>query len=232
MRKQHEREYFVSQIRAGIVYIVEEEITLKIFNPTIEQQLESSFVFDKVYSEAYRDEVMSQDDMMEWMLEQGVWSEEKDDQIEGLKKDIERCQIEIFNARNNKGQAEHIRKYIRAGEAQLIALLSQQLEYYNNTLEGIATTAKAHWLTTQCTFLDGRPYDFSEMAVNYVYSSYRETLLQGEEIRELARSEPWKSLWMTRKETGCNLFFDTKNRILNDNQKNLVVWPQLYDNIQ
>jgi hypothetical protein len=230
--KQHEREYFVSQIRAGIVYVVEDEITLKVFNPTIEQQLESSFVFDQAYSDAYRDEVMSQDDMMEWMLGQGAWSKEKDDRIEGLKKDVERCQIEIFNARNNKDRAEHIRKYIRAGEKQLIELLSQQLEYYNNTLEGIATTAKDHWLIEHCTFLDGQPYDFSEIAVTYVHSSYRETLLQGGEIRELVRSEPWKSLWMTRNDTGCDLFFDAKSRILNDNQKNLVVWSQMYDNIQ
>ena len=230
--KQHEREYFVSQIRAGIVYVVEDQITLKIFNPTIEQQLESSLIFDRSYSEAYRDEVMNQDDMLEWMVEQGVWSKKEDDRIEGLKKDIERCQIEIYNARNNRDKAEHIRIYIRAGEEQLVGLLSQQLEYYNNTIEGIANTEKAQWLIEHCTFLDGQPYDFAEMSISYVYSSHRETLLQGGEIRELARNEPWKSLWMTRNDTGCDLFLDAKHRILNDNQKNLIVWSQMYDNIQ
>ncbi len=230
--KQHEREYFISQIRAGIVYIVEDGITLKILNPTIEQQLESSLVFDQAYSKAYRDEVMSQDDMVEWMREQGVWSQKKDDRIKGLKKDIERCQIEIYHARNNREKSEHIRKYIRAGEEQLVELLSQQLEYYNNTLEGIATTAKSQWLIEYCTFLDGLPYDFADMSVSYVYSSYRETILQGGEIRELARNEPWRSLWMTRNDTGCDLFLDAKRSILNDNQKNLIVWSQMYDNIQ
>jgi hypothetical protein len=230
--KQHEREYFVSQIRAGIVYVVENDVTLKILNPTIEQQLESSLVFDRAYSDAYRDEVMSQDDMMEWMREQGAWSKKKDDCIEGLKKDIERCQIEIYNARNDRKKAEHIRKYIRAGEEQLMELLSEQLEYYNNTLEGIATTAKAEWLIKNCTFLGGKRYDFADMSISYTYSSYRETILQGGEIRELARSEPWRSVWMTRNDTGCDLFLDAKSRILNDNQKNLVVWSQMYDNIQ
>ena len=230
--KQHEREYFVSQIRAGIAYVVEDEITLKILNPTIEQQLESSLIFDRSYSAAYRDEVMSQDDMLEWMVEQGLWSQKKDDRIEGLKKDLERCQIEIYNARNNKQKAEHIRIYIRAGEHQIVDMMSKKMDNYNKTLEGIASLEQSAWLIENCTFRDGKPYDFADLSVPYVLSSYGEATLSAKDIRELARNEPWKSLWMTRNDTGCDLFLDVKHRIINDNQKTLIVWSQMYDNIQ
>ena len=230
--KQHEREYFVSQIRAGIVYVIEDDINLKIFNPTLEQHLDSLVVFDRAYSDAYRNDVMSQDDMVEWMIERGLWSKENEDIIEGLKKDLERCQIEIYNARNNREKAEHIRKYIRAGEHQLIDIMSKKMVHYSNTLEGVASAEQSAWLIENCTFCDDKPYDFSDLSVPYVLTSYRESTLSAKDTRELARNEPWRSVWMTRNDTGCDLFLDVKSRLLDDNQKTLVVWSQMYDNIQ
>ncbi len=230
--KQHEREYFISQIRAGIVYIVEDGITLKIVNPTLEQHLDSFIVFEGAYSEAYRNDVMSKDDMFKWMIERGLWSKKQEGIIEGLHKDLERCQIEIYHARNNREKAEHIRKYIRAGERQIIDMMSKKMDQYQNTLEGIASAEQSSWLLEHCTFLNGKPYDFSEMSMPYVFASWRESALSVRDIRELARNEPWKSLWTTRNDSGCDLFLDVKKRVLDDNQKVLLVWSQIYDNIQ
>ena len=230
--KQHEREYFVSQLRSGIFHLVEDDITLTIVNPTVEQYCESCRVFSQAYSEAYRSGIMTKDDMLLWMTKQGMWSQGKEDQIEGLKKDIERLKVEIFNARNKTDLVNRIRQYIRAGEKQLFDIMSEQLENYPNTLEGVATASQTSWLIEHCTFLDGEAYDFSDFSVSYVTASYRESILSPEDVRELARNEPWRSLWLTKNDSGCNLFINVKDRELNDNQKSILVWSQMYDNIQ
>ena len=50
------------------------------------------------------------------MIDQGLWGEEDDSRIEGLEKEIEKCKVEIYKARNNESLRERVRLYIRAGE--------------------------------------------------------------------------------------------------------------------
>tara|TARA_B100001769_G_C22105678_1_gene597318 strand:- start:2482 stop:3000 length:519 start_codon:yes stop_codon:yes gene_type:complete len=52
------------------------------------------------------------------------------------------------------------------------------------------------------------------------------------QIRELARNEPWRSLWSMRESAGIKLFINKDFQELTNNQKNLIVWSQLYDNIR
>ena len=230
--KQHEREYFISQIRSGITNVTKNDISVRVLNPTIEQEWESCLVFEKSYTDSYRNDVMSQDEMLEWMIEHGVWSQEQDGKAEGLKKDIDRLKVEIFNARNNRGLADNIRLYLRAGEEQLIELLSQKFEYNHQTREGMANAEKDQWLIECCTFKDGKLFNFVDISVPYILSSYKESQLDHSDIRELARTEPWRSLWMTRKDSECNLFLNTKDRTQNIDQRQIVIWSQMYDNIQ
>ena len=63
---------------------------------------------------------MTESEMEPWMSQKGFWSHEDEEKIEGLKKEVERCKIEIYNARNNEELAARIRLYIRAGERQMI----------------------------------------------------------------------------------------------------------------
>ena len=59
--KQHEREYFIASIRYGVCVIKYKGITLKVNNPTIEQEVESCHVYSNAYDLAYSDDVMDED---------------------------------------------------------------------------------------------------------------------------------------------------------------------------
>ena len=66
------------------------------------------------------------------------------------------------------------------------------------------------------------------MCIRDRYSS----LLNDSQIRELARTEPWKSLWIIREKSKIPLFANIDSGELTHNQKNIVIWSQMYDNIQ
>ena len=82
----HEREYLVSQIVYGAKIIEFKDLTLIIQPLTIEQQYLANRVFKRVYDEALLSGIYTRSEMLEIMIEQGVWSEEEEKEIEKNKK--------------------------------------------------------------------------------------------------------------------------------------------------
>jgi len=55
--------------------------------------------------------------------------------------------------------------------------------------------------------------------------------LSESKIRELARTEPWRTLWQLNSSETFKLF-SNNGRELSHDQKNLLVWSTMYDNVQ
>lgn len=230
--KQHEREFFISLIRTGKVYIQYENIELIIKPPTFEDNIRACQVYNKSYEEAYIEEVMTQDETEQWMIEHGLWTEEDDEKIKGLEKDIEKLKIEIYNARNNDQLKEKIRLYIRAGEVQLSEQINKKHLYFANTCEGIASLEKTSFIIKNTTYLNEKLYDFDDVSLSYIMNEWQSSFLTEKQCRELARTEPWKSFWTIHEKAKVPLFENKPNEDLTYNQKNLTIWSQMYDNIQ
>lgn len=230
--KQHEREFFISSIRSGKVKVKKDSIQLIIEPLTIDQSVDSCEIYNDAYTQGYVDGMMNEEEMDEWMRDNNLWTIEDDNKIEGLKKDIEKLKIEIYNSRNNTPLKENIRFYIRAGEKQLGQILHKKHQYHQNTIEGFATTEKISWIIKNSTYLNSKLYDFSDIPLTYVVEEWQASFLGDSQIRELARNEPWKSLWTVKQNNGIQLFTNSQNCELTYNQKNLLIWSQMYDNIQ
>ena len=228
--KQHEREYFVSTIRSGAFTYRTPEITLKVYAPRIEDEPEACYVYDQAYAEAYEDGVMTTDENLEWMMEKNLWTPEDDEIISRLKKDLENLRVEIFNNRENEGLVYEIRRGIRKGEEQLADQNRKKTEFISNTCEGIASIEKARYQIKTCTFLNGGPYDFSSINVDQLLSSYNSAILKESVIRDLALNDPWKVAWYMRDIQNYTLFFG-EGRDFTPDQKNIVVWAKMYDNV-
>lgn len=230
--KQHERELFIYSIRTGKIFIEYNDLELVIVPSTFEQSLRASKLYQKVYEQAYADDIMTEDETLEWMIQKQLWTHEDDEKIKGLEKDIERLKVEIYNARNNDQLKERIRLYIRAGEKQLQEKLQEKNQYFNNTCEGIASVEKTSYLIKNTTYLNKELYSFDDISMSYVLMEWQNSFISEKQCRELARTEPWKSLWAIRKSAKVELFENEKNTDLTYNQKNLVIWSQMYDGIQ
>lgn len=230
--KQHEREFFIYTIRSGKVFVEYNDLDLVIVPPTIEQNLRACQVYQKAYEQAYQDELMTEDETFIWMVEKELWTVDDDEKIKGLEKDLERLRVEIYEARNNNKLKERIRLYIRAGEKQLSNKLSEKNQYFAHTCEGIASAEKTSFLIKNTTYLNKELYSFDDLSLHHVMLEWQNSFLSEAKCRELARTEPWKSLWVIRDKIGIDLFDNAKSTDLTYNQKNLIIWSQMYDNIQ
>ena len=227
------REYFICRERAGFYNLEVAGQNLRIYTQTVEQELDACDVYVESYDTSFAQGIMTDDQMFDWMIEHEVWSYEDDKAMERLKKDLNKLRVEIYNARNNDNLKERIRAYIRAGEKQLRDLLGKRYNYYDKTCEGVAGLAKEISIIRACTFKRGsdRLYNFDECSPTSVLQANKGYTLQEDQIRDLVRNEPWKSVWSIREKANLTLF-NNEGRELNVNQKNLIIWSSVYDSIQ
>lgn len=221
----------MSRLRSGAYTLTHNNVTVKILTPTLEDEFCANESYTEAYDKALDDEFMTEDELLEWMRSRDLWTEEDDKKIEGLEKDLERLRIEIFKAKNKENLREQIRKYIRAGEKQLKEQINKKLENNSNTCEGIAAIEKAFTFLKRCTFIGNELFDFQSIELSQVWYMYHSMLLSEKQGRELARTEPWRSLWMLKDSGTVNLFAN-KDRELSIDQKNILIWSRMYDNIQ
>ena len=229
--KQYEREYFVSRIRSGIYIVKHSDLKLKVMSPTLEDEFEANQIYMETYYRSMQDGIKTLDEMQEWMKDKGLWTDDDDEREEGLKKDLDRLRIEIYKARNNESNRETIRKYIRAGEEQQLEHLSKKYLYQENTCEGLAMVDKTCELIRLSTYFGKELFDFSSLEPRVIWNAVNKQLCKEKDLREMARSEPWRTTWILQSSGGFKLFHN-HDRELTTEQKNLLVWSKMYDNIQ
>jgi hypothetical protein len=229
--KHYERELFVSRIRSGIYIVEHGGIKLKVVTPTIEEELYINEAYNKVYEESLEDDFMTEEQALKWMESKGLWTKDDEEKINTIKKDMDTLRVEIFNNRNKVELRERIRKFLRAAEEALIKQSIKKNSFISNTCEGMATVEKSYELIKSCTYYGNEKYDFSQLSVEFVLHLFQEKILSEKQIRELARNEPWRSIWIMKDSNSFNLF-SNKDRELSVDQKNLLVWSRMYDNIQ
>jgi muconolactone delta-isomerase len=227
--KQHEREFFVYNIRSGTVYL---DNDIEIRPATIRDKLLAAEHYADVYNEAIKDGMMTEDELTDWMISSELWTNEQEQSLKQATKDVEKLKKEIFKNYLNDEMVHKIRLYLRAAEAFRDKQLAYKSEYQQKTVEGVAATEELIFLLSRVTYRNGERYDFSDIDVTDVLYSYYQTIVSESIIRDLARNAPWKTLWSIKDNTNIRLFDNKDNEELTPNQQALIIWSQTYDNIQ
>lgn len=226
-----EREFLVFRIRSGIYKVPYNKFNIKVLTPTIEEEFESCEVYERSYYESMNDDIMTQEECTEWMLENGLWTYEEDLKIKEINKEIENLKINVYKKFNNAKLRESARIYLRAAEEGLKQVENKKNAYYGNTCEGIAQLDKSMFLLETCSYVGGEKLDPDSVELNDLLNKYYSLILKEGDCREIARSDPWRSMWGLRETNTFNLFSNT-NRELSVDQRNLLIWSRMYDNIQ
>jgi hypothetical protein len=235
--KQHEREYFTARVRSGVIKIQFKDFDIKVEPISIGQNLDVQEHFLKAYREAEEEGFLTSEDLLESLKKRGIWTEEDEEREKGLEKDIERLQIELFQNKNKSDMVKKIRLYLKAGKKQYEEILSKKGTFFENSCEGIAQHKKLEKILLLSCFkqqADGSYvlYDFEETPVDVVMRLYGAQVASEESIRDIARSEPWRSTWILKDSDCYNLFYSMKDKELTTDQRNLIIWSKMYDNVQ
>jgi len=226
----YEREYFVSRIRSGFYHIKDGNTKIKVMTPTMEDDFFANEHFMEVLEEAKLEGYMTQDQMLNWMMTQGLWSEKKEKDIETVKKDIDGTKLKMYKRRSEPNIVQGGKQVLEMLNSSLNKLLSQKDEYFSNTCEGLAFQEKSLFLFERCCYVGKERFDFNSLDPTIYYYSWLGQLLKEGQVRELARNDPWRHYWLFKEDV--SLFNNEGGRDLSVDQKNIMVWSKMYDNVQ
>lgn len=223
----HVREFLVSQIKLGIIY--NENFFIQPFRTL--DLVKSHSIYEKSYDDCLIDGIMTNDEALEWLKSEGLWTDIQEQDIKNSQDNIENIKLEMFKSSLNKDKVETLRKQLRGIEKALIKASSYKYSLLQNTCETNAEHDQKTWLILRSIKVRNKNFSIEDN-ISTVYSVYQQNLLSDKDIRELARSEPWHSLWTVSEKGKLPLFKLYRDREITYNQRNLLLWSQTYDNIQ
>lgn len=198
---------------------------------TVEQNLFAQLAFKEAYDEALLSGVFARKEMLGLMYEQEVWTEEQEELLDSNKKKIDDIKVKLYESFFVPQYVKKIREELKLLQKEQLRLFGTKHANDHLDCEGIATYARWVWVienTTTCK--NGDPYLFEELDVSSILKRYNDQNITPEEHRELARTSPWRNIWVNSENSAEKAFGRNPNE-LSEEQSNLLDWTRLYDNI-
>ncbi len=225
-------------ILASVKTIDNKIIKLILSSPTAMIKAAGSLVYQEAYDESIAAGILPEDQEIQTYIQINKWNPQTDIEIEGLKKDIYNIRRGLLDLFFNKEKLNKARQMLRQAEMALIERLTTKYELLKTSAESCAMISQQRYIIGQIAqTLDGQKYWADndifndeidiELINQLVYIFFNKSIATTRQIREIARSSPWKEFWSSSKNI-CNLF-NLSPVEWSNLQKDLVYWSYVYD---
>jgi hypothetical protein len=213
--------------------------TFYISSPSCETRCDASEIYRDVWQNAHLEGVLTEDEALVLLQERKLWTPEMSSEFDLLKEKIEDMKIGLLDTWSRSNAQLAIRHALKIGKQELERLLNIRHCIDHLTCEGLASAARARYLTGYSLLLpDGQPYwegssdwDRPDVVVDDVIEYLVRNRLGEAQLREIARKDPWHSMWASRKFVGKGLF-DVPAVDLTDDQRYVMMWSSIYDSVR
>lgn len=172
------------------------------------------------------------DDILDILLINEIWDEKKEERLNGLQKDIDEIKLKLFQYKFSDKDNQIVRLQLSKAKVEVEQLEGIRHSLDHLTVEGVAGLAKQRFLIGSCINPNWDEINFWESndnLIDKVMESYVDSRIIETEFREIARTDPWIRTWSACKNPRD--IFGVHTIDLNDEQRNLVAWSILYDNV-
>tara|TARA_B100000959_G_C14975039_1_gene621226 strand:+ start:1194 stop:2264 length:1071 start_codon:yes stop_codon:yes gene_type:complete len=234
---RYEKGRLVSQIVSGVIHISFSGKDYVIREPDLITKYRCEELYNDKFCEATELGVLTEKDFLEQLKEKGMWSTEEEDEVEQITKDIEEQKVQLYRAYSTFKSREPIRKLLDKTRERESDLLSKKNIFRKISAEGFAETCKyKYFICANITDFQGSPIwegtDFlkeDSITCDLLLNEYVIAQIPEQTIRELSRTEPWRTLWgIGKSEKGI---FNKGSADLSATQKSIISWSRVYDNI-
>jgi hypothetical protein len=224
--KLHERDFLLYRIITGKLKY--KDVVIK--SPSLEILYRGSEIYKKFYENSLAEGIMTEQDTVNLLCEQGQWDNEKEKTLnEILPNQIEHWKEELYRTYYQSDKKKTIRKYLETARFELNRLMNLRHSYDHVSCTGVANYAKLQFIIENSTFKGKKKYVWEKHSAYSVMSFYQDNIIKEENIRELSHNHPWYMIWQTGKKIGK--IFDKPATKLDFDQQRLIMWSILYDNV-
>jgi hypothetical protein len=232
-----ERELLVARVASGTVRLRLPGGPLVLRAPTRDQRYRAAEVYRENLLAADLVGLFDRDDVLDYMLAQGLWDEEREKLFEFLPKEIEEKKVGLYQAVFKANERKALREALAIAKAKYAEVAAGRAAFDHVTAAGAAAMAKARYLLAARLYTPGgRPVfpdaddgDVDPALLDEATAAYGEARVDDAAFRELARTDPWRSTWAAHRAE--RTVFGVPPVDYTDEQKALVVWSTTYDGV-
>lgn len=224
----YKRDFFIARIRAGYIPVKMNEQRFIVHHPDLETALHSQEIYMDAYEKGQDKGLMTDDELVGWLIDQGLWSSKIDNEFEVIVPGhIEYWKIELYTSSLKSNTRKAVRKYLAVAKEEYNRLHNLRHFYDYVTIEGYASYVRSLFTISECTRLNDKPVDWEQYSLHKLMGLYHQEMLQPEQVRLLSRTTPWLGLWGVLKTNG-NIFGTSQITV---EQQSLLSWSTMYDKI-
>lgn len=185
--------------------------------------------------------VPDDEDILRELRRVRLWDDARQKLLDEIEKHIDQWRIKVYENLLRPKEQETARFYLNTARKKRQSLLLERHAWDSHSAQGVALLTRNRFLLARCLLhadnqtpvypqFDHRDLpDTQPLLDEFLAEQYRQR--PGEaELRELARTEPWRSIW-TGRQAGAAVL-DRPVCDWSEEQRLLVVWTRIYDSAQ
>jgi hypothetical protein len=232
------RELLVARILAGHVRLRFGGRCLLLQQPTAEQRYVAQELYQHCLAEALADGAMSDRDLLEHLLDIGEWDDARASLLARLPEELEELKVQLYKATFESNKRRALRAAIAVNRERTLELQGARHAFDHLSASGIASLARDRYLFG-CALRrpDGAPVFSDDEAfwqddsplLDQAMAAHAAVRISEAQYRDLARNEPWRSIWACRRAEHGVLGMPSAN--YTEEQRVLVSYSLLYDSV-
>lgn len=235
--EQNKREKLITNIVSGVVYCSLAGKTYLIHESSSIDKIIAEQVYEDKLKEAELRGVNSNEKMVSELASIGHWTVNEQAELDTIPKRLENLKVQLYQSYFKYKGRDPIRKQLERMKKQYVKLLNKRDSLKKESAEGIGTLFKnKHLICSNVTdehlnplWKSGEYLKQDAKLIDILVQKYMVNRVDDDDLRELSRTEPWRTLWSVAKAEGS--LFGIPAIMLTAEQKNLVMWSRIYDNV-
>jgi hypothetical protein len=234
-----ERELHTARILSGRTRVRVGDETFTLVPPSPGVRYAAAELYRDVWQECHALGVMTEPELLDLLRRRKIWTAQDEEQHRLLTEKVDDLKVGLFENWTRSHERSRIRHALDIGKRELARLEGVRHGLDHVTCDGVAASARVRF-ATGCSLLrpGGLPYwpddsgwDAPDTHLDDVIEHLVRLRLGEAEVRELCRTDPWRSIWSSRKYAGRGLV-DADAASLTDEQRYAMMWSGVYDSIR
>ncbi len=193
---------------------------------------EVKYLGEHIYAKSLKDATIrglhTEESLLSFMKQLEYWSDDKEKELEKVTKDIEETKVSLFKSHILPAKRNTLKNKLTKLKSGLSELLRTKNKYSNITSEYCAEMSKQRYLIKHSIIdLAGNVVVVGKNKLERAIALYNSSRVGEPEIRSLARSETWLSIYSI----SSTPFDGAVNRYSHE-QRHLIAWTSLYQNVK
>jgi hypothetical protein len=220
--EQYLRELYCSRIIVGYIKYNE----YRIYWPDKETLYESCEVYKESYEDAKTEGLLTVKELKSELIVSSLLDANIDSDIKSATEQLDNLKVNYYKSMGDTKAIKRLRSQIEVAKARILKLLTEEQKYNHLTCEGVASFAKWAYILENSTYVKNQRAD--NLNIFSLLEHWNVSRLTDDQLREIARTEPWQSYWQAKTAS----IFGKPDCELNDEQRRLIIWTKMYDSIR